>query len=264
MASATIVTAFFDIGREQNGDGRSIKEYLEWIKKTLELNCQLYVVTEEKFKDFFLQNRPSEYKMHLKIIDFKESYFYKYYNQMKNILDSQEYKNKIAYPNRVECKIPEYNIIQYSKFHYLQMAIEENPYQSDSFFWMDAGASRFFYDIDLKKTYPSNYGLDIIKHNENKFLIQNRQDILYYNLNNDFIWKADNLLIGGMFGGNIKILNTIFEKIENIVVEKMLKQNNINNEQLALALVWNENKDLFCLINNKSANPLIILKVLSL
>jgi len=264
MTNVTIVTAFFDIGREKKGDGRSIEEYKQWIQKTLQLNCQLYVVTEEKFKSLFLENRPPEYKMHMKIIDFKDSYYYKYYDQMKKIVESQEYKDKIAYPNRVECKLPEYNIIQYSKLHYLQMAMEENPYQSDSFFWMDAGASRFFYDIDVKKPYPSNYGLEIIKQNENKFIIQNRPDISYYHLNDDFVWKADNLLIGGLFGGNKKTINTIFEKIENIVVEKMLKRNNINNEQLAMAMVWNENKDLFCLINNQTSNPLLILTILSL
>jgi hypothetical protein len=33
--STTIVTAFFDIGRNTRGDGRTIDEYLQWIKRTL-------------------------------------------------------------------------------------------------------------------------------------------------------------------------------------------------------------------------------------
>lgn len=45
--SATLVTAFFDINREKNGDGRKIEEYLEWIKKTLQLNCNLFIITEK-------------------------------------------------------------------------------------------------------------------------------------------------------------------------------------------------------------------------
>ena len=40
----TIVTAFFDINREDKGDGRKLNEYLEWIKKTLQVNCNLFVV----------------------------------------------------------------------------------------------------------------------------------------------------------------------------------------------------------------------------
>ena len=48
----TIATAFFDINRHTKGDGRTIEEYLDWIKKTLELNCNLFIITEEKFRSF--------------------------------------------------------------------------------------------------------------------------------------------------------------------------------------------------------------------
>ena len=32
----TIVTCFFDIGRAEKGDGRTISEYKDWIQKTLQ------------------------------------------------------------------------------------------------------------------------------------------------------------------------------------------------------------------------------------
>jgi len=32
----TLVTAFFDINRHTQGDGRTIDEYLQWIHKTLQ------------------------------------------------------------------------------------------------------------------------------------------------------------------------------------------------------------------------------------
>ena len=108
----TIVTAFFDIGRDTKGDGRTIYEYLEWIKKTLQLNCKLYIVTEPKFRNFFEENRTKEFSTVIKVIDFKDSHYYKYYDRMKEILESQEYINKIKHPDRVECKMPEYSIIQ--------------------------------------------------------------------------------------------------------------------------------------------------------
>ena len=43
MSNVTIVTAFFDINREKNGDGRKLNDYLEWIKTTLQLNCNLFI-----------------------------------------------------------------------------------------------------------------------------------------------------------------------------------------------------------------------------
>jgi hypothetical protein len=261
----TIVTAFFDIGRDKNGDGRTIEEYLEWIKKTLELNCQLFIVTEPKFHQFFLENRPEIYKNNtfIKIIDFKDSYYYLYYDRIKEILNSPEYIAKIKYPQRVECKLPEYNIIQYSKFHYLQMAIEENPFQTEYFLWADAGISRFFLDVDLSKPYPSPNGNQILQKNKDKFIIQKRNDLFNYPLDDSFVWKADNLLCGTMFGGSASIIKKNAELVEKCFVEKMLNENCANNEQLALALVWKDHKDIFYLINNYLNFHLCLFKYLS-
>jgi hypothetical protein len=265
MNPITIVTAFFDINREEKGDGRRLNDYKEWIKKTLQLNCNLYVVTEEKFKDFFLTHRlkHSSSNMHLRIIDFKESHYYKYYDKMKTIIESPEYKGRIAYPDRVECKMAEYSIIQYSKFHYLQMAIDENPFQSSAFFWMDVGASRFFLDVDISIPFPSKNCIDFLKKND-KFIIQKRQDLEYFNIDEDFIWNSANLLYGTMFGGNIIVIQTISKLVENVFTEKMLANNNVNNEQLALALVWKYNNELFFLTNNSPQSHLILFKLLSL
>jgi len=254
---STIVTCFFDINRAEKGDGRTIDEYKEWIKKTLQLNCNLYIVTESKFYDFFMENRPKKYDTVIKLLKISDLHYYKYYDQMKSILESEYYKSNIAYPNRVECVLPEYNIIQYSKFHCLELAIEENPFQSESFFWMDVGCSRFFLDVDISKPYPSN-------NNTDKFIIQNRSDLMYYPIDNHFIWKADNLLCGTMFGGNRKIVRNISKLVEEIFINKMFENRNVNNEQLALAMVWKEYPTLFHLINNVTNHHLIIFKYLSI
>ena len=260
----TIVTAFFDINREGRGDGRKISEYKEWIQKTLQLNCNLYVVTEEKFKDFFMENRPKRYPMEIKIMNFKDSYYYRYYDIMKEILQSDYYKHKIAYPTRVECVLPEYNIIQYSKFHYLKLAIQDNPFKSDYFFWMDAGCSRFFMDVDISKPFPSQNISAYLKQNPEKFIIQKRQDLEYFNIDETFIWKADNLLYGTMFGGDVTIINKISQLVENVLTNEMFSNMNVNNEQLALAIVWKKYPELFFLTNNSPHSHLFLFKLLSL
>lgn len=261
MNSVTIVTAFFDINRDKNGDGRTISEYLQWIKQTLKLNCNLYVVTEEKFHDFFIENRPHNYPMHVKVIKFEESNYYKYYNQIKNILSLSDYKSKIMHPNRVECVLPEYSIIQYSKFHYLQMAINDNPYNSLSFFWMDAGISRFFLDVNVSNSYPSKSVQDFLFINSDKFFIQKRHDLEYYPINDTFIWNSANLLIGTMFGGDKDIIIKIGNKVEDVFVNKMLAHNNVNNEQLALAIVWKQFPELFITVPNLYGGHLSIFKL---
>jgi hypothetical protein len=262
--AVTIVTAFFDIGRQHKGDGRKIDEYKDWMKQTLLLNCNLFIVTEEKFKDFFVENRPRQFHTSLKIIDFKDSHYYRYYDSIKAILEDGNYKSKISYPNRVECKLPEYNIIQYSKFHYLQMAIEENPFQSSSFFWMDAGCSRFFMDVNLSSVYPSKSIFEYLENNPNKFIVQKRDDLFHYPIDDEFIWKADNLLYGTMFGGRKDIVLRIADLVENVFCKKMLEKQNVNNEQLALAIVWKEHPDYFKLVDNIYGQHLSLFKLLSL
>ena len=260
MNNVTLVTAFFDIGRELNGDGRKLSDYLEWIKKTLQLNCNLFIVTEKKFVDFMKDNRPSNYNTYIKEDILENASYYKYLPKMKEILNSEYYKTRIAYPNRVECKLPEYNVIQYSKFGWLADAIKENPFNSDYFFWMDAGISRFFLDTDINKKYPSN---TIINNSDNKFIIQQRYDLNNYNMNENFIWSAENLMKGTMFGGYKNIVSKIGLLIEKVFEKEMLNNNNVNNEQLALALVYKNNPELFYLINDDRRYHLILFKLMS-
>jgi hypothetical protein len=258
--STTIVTAFFDINRGEKGDGRKIEEYLEWIKKTLLLNCNLYVVTEAKFVKFIKDNRPNGFPLIIKEDTLQNASYYKYLPQMKEILESAEYKNRIAYPNRVECKLPEYNIIQYSKFGWLERAITENPFNTEYFFWMDIGISRFYLDVNVSQFYP---GKQIINNSNDKFIIQCRYDLYTYPINENFIWGAENLFKGTMFGGKKEIVLKIGNELENVFKTEMLKQNNVNNEQLGLLLVWKKNPKLFHIIDDDRKYHLILFKLLS-
>jgi hypothetical protein len=249
ITPVTIVTAFFDIDRASRGDGRTIEEYLQWIQHTLQLNAHLFVVTEPKYAPYFQSNRPSQYPIFLHVMDFKESYYYRYYDRMKEIVRTQEYRNKIAHPNRVECILPEYNIIQYSKFHYLQIAIKKNPYHSTHFLWMDAGASRFFDHLKPSLSYPTSRGCERLVQIGDKFLAQRRHDLFHYPINEYFVWKSDNLIYGGTFGGSIEAIQRIAQELEKTFQTEMLDKNNVNNEQLCLALVWKKHPEWFHLIS---------------
>ena len=259
----TVVSAFFDINRSEKGDGRTIDEYLEWAKTTLQLNAHLYVITEPKFESFFMENRPLHLPFHIQIMKFEQSYYYSYYPQIQTILASEKYKTQIKHPNRVECILPEYNILQYSKFHYLQMAIENNPFGSSHFFWMDIGASRFFMDVDISQPYPSPFmSTQII--NNNRFIIQHRHDLFDYPLKEDtFIWDSANLLCGTMFGGSTQVVKKIGQELEKIWKEKMIQNGAVNNEQLGLVLVWKKFPKLFSLVPGNSMCHLFLFSLLA-
>lgn len=246
----SLVTALFDINREKV-DGRRLDDYLTWFEKTLQINCNMFIYTEAKFVDFIQLKRPKCLLKHntvIGIIDLQDIYYYKYYDKIYDILNNEEYKSKITDPKRIECILPEYNIIQYSKFDFLKKSIMNNYFKSDFFFWIDAGISRFFFDLNILNRYPTKNSLDFIK--KSKFIIQKRQDLEVYNIDETLLWKSENLLKGTMFGGSGNYINIISDKIEQVFVNEMLANNVVNNEQIALAQVWKSNKDIFTIVDD--------------
>lgn len=255
----TLVTCLFDINREKKGDGRSMKEYLEWFGKTLKIKCPMFIVTEEKYNGFVCELRGS-LPTHVILLRVEDLEYYNYLEDMKSILTSASYKNRVAHPDRVECVLPQYNIVQYSKFHCLNLAIDINHFNSEFFFWIDAGISRFFYGTDIERPYPDPNTLNSL--NKNKFYIQARNDIYGYDINESFIWGAANLLIGTMFGGSASIV----KHISSLVKAKFLKhlqQRELNNEQLILAEIWKDNKELFCLYPSIPGQHLSMFRLMS-
>ena len=247
----TMVTAFFDIHRDTKGDGRTVNEYMQWIEKTLQLNCNLFIVTEAKFVPFMKEKRP-HYPMYILEDTLENASYYKYLPHMKEILESDAFKQRIAYPQRVECVLPEYNVIQYSKFGWLEEAMRVNPFHTEHFFWMDAGISRFFLDVDVSLPYPRMIPSD-------KFIIQKRFDLDTFCMD---IWKADNVLKGTMFGGRKESVLAVSTKVEEMF-QSMLSQGNVNNEQIALAMVYHANKDLFFIVDDSNVH-LQLFKYLSI
>jgi len=144
------------------------------------------------------------------------------------------------------------------------MAINENPFKSEYFLWMDAGCSRFFLDIDVTQPYPSKNGIELLNQSNDRFIIQNRWDLMMFPIDENFIWKADNLLSGGMFGGTKSAVRIISNLLEHVFVDIMLNNKNVNNEQLALAIIWKNYPDSFYLLQNNGPHDLIIFKWLGL
>lgn len=243
----TIVTALYDINRETEGDGRAFKDYLAWLPETLSLDVNYVIYTEEKVIPYI----PIKPNIEINITTLEKVPLYSLTPKIKSILDNSYYKMRMQDPNRVECKLPLYNVIQYSKFIWLNDVIQRNPFKSEYFFWMDAGCSRFF--NGMSGTYPNKLPY--------KFLIQGNQNTYRINVDENYKWRSDSLVCGGFFGGDRQHVTTVGEKVLNILTE-MLSQNVINNEQIALAYVLKQNPELFDLYIQPNQGPLPILKYL--
>lgn len=228
-----IVTALFDIKRDINGDGRKIEDYLQWISNTLKLKADFVIFTEKKFYDFIYNCRKnSPYQTNILVQDLEEIPFYNNLERIKNIFQSNEYLSKIKDSKRIECYLPEYNLIQYSKFGWIKQA--SNMFKEyDYFFWMDAGCSRFFEDFDLNNEWPN-----VKKLIDDKIQIQanNNFNIIFPGLNeSEYMWDNNSILVGTLFGMHRNIIEYVFEKI-NDIFDFFIESNCVNNEQIALAI----------------------------
>ncbi len=241
MDSAVVVTALFDIGREKFGDGRSTDQYLSWFEKTLKLNSRMVVYTEEKFKSFIEERRDPKHTK-IKIQNLEEIPMYKHKEKIGQILRDPVYLSKIKDNSRIECILDLYNVIQYSKFGWIQEEIREGT-NSDFYFWMDAGCSRFFSDADLSQSWPNLKKIDpdkfIIQGNINTSQIYPSMDIEKYK------WDNNCILVGTLFGGKGDVVSRVSDLIIKIFEEEMLEKGIVNNEQIALAIIFKRNPELF-------------------
>lgn len=254
-----IITALFDINRHDKGDGRKIEDYLDWFKDTLKLKCDFVIYTEDRFKEFVEDTRKDiNYKTDIIIQKLEEIPFYKNRDRINSIISSEEYKLKVKDPNRIECYLPEYNVIQYSKFGWLKMAIEENN-DYDYFLWMDAGCSRFFNGHDFDKDWPnSNLPIDKLTIQGNSNYVSNFDEMKP----DQYIWDNNSMLVGTLFGGGkdvmIKVSNLIEDKFNNLI-----DINCVNNEQFLLAIIAKINPELFNIIVRLDYTHLPIFKIIS-
>jgi hypothetical protein len=133
--------------------------------------------------------------------------------------------------SRIECYLSEYNVIQYSKFGWLEQAALMHP-DCDYLFWMDAGCSRFFGEFDMNSNWPNATKLDT-----SKITIQGNINFinLFHKINlDDYIWDNNCVVVGTLFGGGREVIKTLKKEIDSIF-SYLLSQRCVNNEQFALA-----------------------------
>ena len=168
MKNVTFVSALFDIDRV---DGRKWDQYLKWFDVTLKLRVPMLLFITEDLQEF-VDERRGDLPTKTVHITPEEIPYYHLKEPIQNILDSDDFKNNISDPERIECKQAMYSVIQYSKFPWLDHAVKLNPFDSDVYFWLDAGGSRFFNNFDLTEPYPGEAAMEQLEDMGESFLIQ--------------------------------------------------------------------------------------------
>ena len=248
----TIVTALYDIDRHKF-DGRKFEDYLTWFSKTLSINCSMVVFIPKSLEQLVRSSRKG-LETHIVVQELEETPYFYIKDKMQLVIDSDDFREKMGDTNRIECKSPLYNCIQYSKFKWMKKASE--ICRGDYFIWMDAGLSRFFDNLDTSNQYPGPQALELLEQNKDKILLQlfsNSYPDLFFSekLDESYFWDNRSFVMGGLFGGSAEAISLIDGLTEN-VLEKMMLDNNIaNNEQIALGYLFKQDPSKFCVFVNQ-------------
>jgi len=264
MSKVTFVSALFDIDRV---DGRKWDNYLKWFDITLKLKVPMVLFITNDLVEF-VEERREDIPTDIIVQTVEDIPYYGLKDRIQEILDSDRYKEDISDPDRIECQQAMYSVIQYSKFPWLEKAIDKNPYESEFFFWIDAGASRFFEGYDLSQEYPSEDALVSLDDMGERFLVQMNCD--YYPdlydadvLTLDYLYDNRSYVLGSMFGGHKNAILKISDMVDSILNEEMIKNNNINNEQIALGYLVKKYPDDFAVYQRTNGKHMDIFKELS-
>src|SRR6056300_72019 len=126
----TVVTGLYNIRRETNGDGRKINDYIMWLKKTMRLNVPMVIYCEESTYEQ-IKNERSDYE-HTKfiVIEKKDIEYFQYEDKVNEIVKNQDYLRKIRGVDRLEVKLPIYNLLIMNKIIWISDVARENYFNS--------------------------------------------------------------------------------------------------------------------------------------
>jgi hypothetical protein len=227
-SNVTCVTALYDIGREAV-DGRSIPEYVRYLSLTLRTIRDPFVLYLDKslnLKKKLLEARSSVGLIQIYETSLSDVPMWSYRDQIKTI---QGTPRRVKYPKDIYNILPEYCVVQYSKFGWVENAVTKNVFGSPMFAWIDAGFSRFY---DTSGVYSFKPSVD------NKFFIQaDATKRLIPTLTPDnYIGTFERILAGWMWVMSPDALNQTKAEVMRIWNDEMMAKMQLDGEQIALAL----------------------------
>lgn len=143
----TFCTFFYDIGRS-NWSNFNIHSntYMFWFKNLLSLDINLYIQTEEKFADFIIEERkkvdPELKKTIVKLTTIDKLPAWQLYSSsLEELMFSKDFKKKVHH-DVPEMNKPLYNVLMFNKVYFLKEIIDQNPFNTKFFSWVDTGFIR--------------------------------------------------------------------------------------------------------------------------
>jgi len=244
--STTLVTALYDIGRENltgKNAHRSFAKYLNWFKHVLWMNVPMVIFIPENLRSYVLEHRPPNYPTRIVIRRFEDLDAYKYHDRIQSTIDTmvQEPNSNGIIPAHFsespEFITAKYETIIFSKFDFLKEVSSTNPFNTEYFIWLDAGTFYQEPPFNYKLPWPDPYKMKILG---DKFLVSdfnfNVQDQSPMKDEKAYLRLNRNEICAFVLGGNKIAIDTVHTKFWK-KVDSALSMGVINNEQHFLQLM---------------------------
>jgi len=253
ITPATCVTAVYDIGRA-GVDGRTMTDYKKWLLNTLAWIDTPFVLFLDKSLDWSSEILATRAGRPIDIIQtpINEIPMWKYMSSISDIISNP--KMKMAHPDDITNLIPEYVLIQYSKFGWVEHVANYNPFNSSQFVWIDAGFSRFIECGYYRFRKNMDIGVFNIQADANR--IDEISTLTY----NTYIGTNRRIIGGGIFVTDIDSLLAVKKEMMRIWEKEMIEKGRHDNEQIALALACKNIPEVFNLVSEEESSNAIVNK----
>jgi hypothetical protein len=223
-----------------------------WFKNVLSLNIKLYIQTEEKFYDCIVEERkkvdPELKNTIINICNIETLEAWKRYNSLLEKLMSSEEFVKKTHHNVPEMTKPLYNVLMFNKVFFLKHVIQQNPFNTKFFSWVDTGFIRDEKWIVNNTEWPDPTKLTL-KENKVRFFCIN--DYVEQGLSNttkeEHCMSQMRFLKGTIFFLDGSCINRLCELFDKNVV-KCIEDKFIGSDEKIFDLCYCDQPNLFELV----------------
>jgi hypothetical protein len=242
----TLVTAYFDLTKCPDASveirKRDAKHYIKFAKSTMALPYNLIVYCEESNLETLKAMRPVEFQEKTKYLvrTFDEIYFKddkakNFAEYRKKIIDNRQ-RNPYVFDNR---NTASYYLFCMSRYIMLREVIDENPFRSTHFAWINICIER----MGMKNVELLDKALSVKRDKFSTCYIDYIPESIVNNTAEYFKWGRCSMC-SGFFTGNAEYMRKVCGKIEDKFLEYAEAGYGHADEQL-YSPVYFENKELF-------------------
>ena len=238
----TIVTGLWDIGRV----GRDFSHYIEHFERFLDIpqNLFIYIPKEYEYLVWRKRSRANTFVKVYEIDDVKKLYE-PFWNKTQEIRNNPEWYNQVSWlPGSPQASLEMYNPIVQSKMFMLHDACIWNPFNSEYFFWLDAGITNTVPYTHLTE----NNVLDKLTEYGNPFLFLSYpyeaeteiHGFTFNEMNRIAGTKVEYVCRGGLFGGHKEQLHQANATYYSLLANTLNKGFMGTEESIFSLMTYNE------------------------